>query len=72
MCATKTKQFIAAFAGTDQVGTSSNAVLLVTASQKLSGTNVVISGKITGVWVDGFESGAGEAITAPLATAKVK
>jgi len=29
MCATKTKQFIAAFAGTDQVGTSSNAVLLV-------------------------------------------
>jgi len=71
---TKGDKFVAVFAGRDQVGSSSNAVLLITGSSKVkvkSGvTNETVSGKITGVWVDGTDSGGGEAIAASFATAK--
>ncbi|MGA2138325.1 MAG: hypothetical protein ABSH14_05635 [Verrucomicrobiia bacterium] len=73
---TKGDKFVAVFAGDGQMGTSSNAVLLITGSSKVtvkSGvTNETVSGKITGVWVDGTDSGGGEAITGSFATAKVK
>jgi len=72
--ATKGDKFVAVFASDQQVGTSSNAVLLVNGSSKLvvkSGvTNETVTGKITGIWVDGFDSGTGQAVSGSISTAK--
>ena len=74
--ATKGDKFLTVFAGTGQAGSSSNAVLLIAGSSKITVKNAVtnetVSGKITGVWVDGTESGAGQSIAGSFATVKVK
>ncbi len=71
---TKGDKFLAVFASNQQVGTSSNAVLLINGSSKVtvkSGvTNETVSGKITGIWVDGSENGGGQAISGSFATIK--
>jgi hypothetical protein len=76
--ATKGDKFVSVFEGSGQVGTSSNAVLLLTGASKevvkKGVTNEVVSGKIAGIWVDENESDtvAGEAITGSFASVKVK
>ena len=74
--ATKSDKWINVFASGDQVGTSSNAVLLVAGSQKdvitKGATNTVISGKITGIWVSESDSGGGQSIAGTVANVKVK
>jgi len=73
---TKGDKFATVFAGNGQKGSSSNAVLLITGSSKVTVKNAVtnetVSGKITGVWVDGTDSGGGQAIAGSFATVKVK
>ncbi len=74
--ATKSDKWINVFASSDQVGTSSNAVLLVAGSQKFvvtkGATNIVVSGKVTGVWVSESDSGGGQSIAGSIASVKVK
>ena len=74
--ATKGDKFVAVFAGNGPVGSSTNAALLITGSSKVTikntVTNETVSGKITGVWVDGTDSGGGEAISGSFASVKVK
>ena len=73
---TKGDKFVAVFAGNGQMGSSSNAVLLINGSSKITVKNAVtnetVSGKITGIWVDGTDSGGGQAIAGSFATVKVK
>jgi hypothetical protein len=73
---TKGDKFVAVFAGIGQAGSSSNAVLLIAGSSKIAiknaVTNETVSGKITGVWVDGTDSVGGQAIAGSFATVKVK
>ena len=73
---TKGDKFVIVFKGDGQVGTSINAVILVSGSsmQKVvkGATNNTVSAKFQGVWVDGADSGAGEAVAGSLASVKVK
>jgi hypothetical protein len=74
--ATKGDKFVTVFAGNGPAGSSSNAVLLITGSSKItvkSGvTNETVSGKIAGVWSDSSDSSGGQAIAGSFATVKVK
>ena len=69
---TKGDKFVTVFTGKDQVGSSSNAVIVLAGSSKPSGTNETVSGKLTGVWLDGLESGGGQALAGSIASVKVK
>ncbi|MGD0060226.1 MAG: hypothetical protein ABSD58_12490 [Verrucomicrobiia bacterium] len=74
--ATKSDKWINVFASGDQVGSSSNAVLLVSGSQKTSitkgVTNIVISGKITGIWVSETDSSGGQSVAGSITSVKAK
>jgi hypothetical protein len=75
--ATKGDKFVTVFSGDGAVGSSTNAILLVAGSTKVvvkSGvTNETVSGKITGVWVNGeASSGGGQSIAGSVASVKVK
>ena len=73
---TKGDKFVVVFKGNGQVGTSSNAVILVSGSTKKtvknSVTNTTVSAKFQGIWVDGTDSGAGAAVAGSLASVKNK
>ncbi|MGA2222509.1 MAG: hypothetical protein ABSH21_12190 [Verrucomicrobiia bacterium] len=73
---TKGDKFVVVFVGKGQVGTASNAVILVSGSsmQKVvkGATNNTVIAKFQGVWVDGTDSDAGEAVAGSLASVKVK
>ncbi len=74
--ATKSDKWINVFASGDQVGTSSNAVLLIAGSQKFvvskGATNNVFSAKVTGVWLSESDSGGGQSIAGSIASVKAK
>ncbi len=74
--ATKGDKFVTVFVGNGQVGSSSNAILLVAGSTKVAvskgATNETVSGKVTGVWINGLESGGGQSIAGSIASVKVK
>lgn len=74
--ATKSDKWINVFASGDQVGSSSNAVLLVSGSQKTSiskgVTNIVVSGKVTGIWVSETDSSGGQSVAGSITSVKTK
>jgi len=62
------------FLGDGQVGTSSNAIILVSGSEKTKvskgETNETLTATFQGIWVDGTDAGGGEAVAGVLDSIK--